>query len=595
MAVVMRGSFSGEARCVRSAESPHRRIAALGPLAIGLVLVALLALPVSALAVLPGTNGRIVFIDGPAFGNTQLFLGGVTLSAGTEFTTGPLDPMPTLQRRHPTWSPDRTKIAFAEGPAGGPYAIYTLDLTTPGATAQKISNDALSDDRPAWSPDGTRIAYESGPDIMVQPVNGGARLNLTSTLVPNAWKAAWSPDSKTLYYSVGDVNANPAVLANDVQIYEQPADNSSPGAPLLQINGAHVFQPSISPDGTKLCYTMSTQGGNSNTAQVLVAPVSAPASVTTIANSPKGDYDCTWSPDGTKIAYVEDFGINGAILMKNSDGSSFLPTTLADTPGAFDGNPDWAPDGQPTCPNSAATTTVNTPVTIAVTCTDTGPAYEQTPVKDFNATSPGHGTLTQQAAGDPFVYTPSAGFLGTDSFKVGAFDEFGFAANFGTVTVTVRPPTGGGGGGGGRGGGHTAPPPKCDGHTATIVGTPGNDRLVGTPGNDVIVGLGGNDRIRGGRGNDLICAGPGRDTVSGGPGADTIDGGPGNDVLSGDGGADRLFGGGGNDVLNGGSGSDRLSGGSGRDRLDGGSGVDHCDGGTGRDTASRCEFHPHIP
>src|SRR6185503_3964321 len=116
--------------------------------------------------------------------------------------SGPLDTGLTQQHRHPTWSPDRTQIAFAEGPSSGPFSVYVFDLTKPGSLPQSIGTG----DRPAWSPDGTRIAYESGNDIIVHPVAGGADLNLTTTLTPKAWKAAWSPDSQTLYYSVGDIS-----------------------------------------------------------------------------------------------------------------------------------------------------------------------------------------------------------------------------------------------------------------------------------------------------------------------------------------------------------------------------------------------------
>ena len=60
---------------------------------------------------------------------------------------------------------------------------------------------------------------------------------------------------------------------------------------------------------------------------------------------------------------------------------------------------------------------------------------------------------------------------------------------------------------------------KCGGKKATILGTPGNDRLIGRSASDVIFGDGGNDRILGGpSGNDRICGGPG-DDLHGGCGA----------------------------------------------------------------------------
>ena len=161
-------------------------------LAIGLALIALLALPAPAGAVLSGTNGRIVYISRPPFGNTKLFLRGVTGSTGAGSTSGALATGLAQQHRHPTWSPDRTKVAFAQGPGGATgYDIYIFDLTTPGATPQNITNSSgVTDDRPAWSPDGTRLAYERSNDIIVHPLNGGGDLNLTTTLIPKAWKAA---------------------------------------------------------------------------------------------------------------------------------------------------------------------------------------------------------------------------------------------------------------------------------------------------------------------------------------------------------------------------------------------------------------------
>ena len=98
------------------------------PLCIGLALAAALALPAAAGAVLPGTNGRIVLISGPAFGNTQLFLRPVIGSAGGGSMSPALATGLTQQHRHPTWSPDRTKIAFAYG-AGGVVTTSTSSIS----------------------------------------------------------------------------------------------------------------------------------------------------------------------------------------------------------------------------------------------------------------------------------------------------------------------------------------------------------------------------------------------------------------------------------------------------------------------------------
>jgi len=141
----------------------------------------------------------------------------------------------------------------------------------------------------------------------------------------------------------------------------------------------------------------------------------------------------------------------------------------------------------------------------------------------------------------------------------------------------------------------------CAGREATIVGTPGPDRIQGTAGRDVIAGLGGVDTIEGGGGSDLICAGPGDDEVFGGTGSDRILAGAGDDSVEGGTGSDTAFGGDGSDRLGGGRGNDRLEGGPGdhdvsagdlgddlvgggsgnRDEAIGGLGIDVANGGPG--------------
>jgi Tol biopolymer transport system component len=568
---------------------------------LGLAAVAALALPAVAGAVLAGENGRIVFASGrdaDADALSQLHFLPVPGSLGGG-TVSPAITSFNAQHRHPTWSPDRTKIAYARGnSATADFDIFVLDLTTPGATPVNITNSpAVTDDRPAWSPDGTKIAYESEVadasgqrDVVMQNAPaGGGFVNFTNTTTAGQFegKPAWTPDSSTLFYEKGNPNA-----VTNADIMKRPLGGSETLA--VTDSGVSEFQPSISPDGTQVCFTLSTNGFN-DTADVLVAPITNPPSggLARSKDVLKGDYNCTWSPDGTLIAYVNGTFSTGRLVMVRADGTSALEIDLAQDPGTdnFDGNPDWAPDARPECPDSTVTTRPNTPVTFQAVCNDTGPAYEQTDVKEFADSQPANGTLTQELAGDPFTYTPNAGFTGTDSFRVQSFDELGFGSDTGTVTIEVREPVGGA----------TA---KCRVANATIVGTLNNDTITGTPGRDVIAALGGNDVIRGGGGNDLICAGSGADAVSGGGGNDIVDGSSGRDRVNGNSGNDRLSGGKGPDRLKGGRGRDSLSGGAGRDtldagpgpdRLNGGASTDVCRGGNGKDRASRCERRSGIP
>lgn len=109
----------------------------------------------------------------------------------------------------------------------------------------------------------------------------------------------------------------------------------------------------------------------------------------------------------------------------------------------------------------------------------------------------------------------------------------------------------------------------CNGRSATLTGTPGDDVLVGTAGADVIVARAGDDLVRAGGGEDTIC---------GGDGADRIFGEEAGDRAYGERGADRVVGGSEPDDLSGGAGSDNVRGGSSDDRLLGGRGNDFVTG-----------------
>lgn len=123
--------------------------------------------------------------------------------------------------------------------------------------------------------------------------------------------------------------------------------------------------------------------------------------------------------------------------------------------------------------------------------------------------------------------------------------------------------------------------PRCFGKRATIVGTPGRDRIKGTSGPDVIVSLGGRDVVNGRGGDDRICTGRGADLVRGGGGFDRLNGGKGSDFVFGGPGGGTIVGAKGFDLVIGGTGNELLFGGPGQDLLIGLAGDDLYHGGGG--------------
>src|SRR4051794_1133829 len=117
-----------------------------------------LAVPASAGAAFPGTNGPIA-----------LGANGGILSVAS--TGGPLTPLtPPGIDYAPAASPDGLHIAFARG-----RDIWVMNADGSGQHA--ITTDGYSNADPAWSPDGTKLVYAStisgSYDLWSKPVAGG--------------------------------------------------------------------------------------------------------------------------------------------------------------------------------------------------------------------------------------------------------------------------------------------------------------------------------------------------------------------------------------------------------------------------------------
>ena len=523
-----------------------------------LALAVLCVVPQTAGAVLGGVNGRIMFASGRDTGTNQagLFMRTIVGSAGAGEVFPAVAPVGGAQERHPSWSPDRRRVVYAVGTAfTGPFEIHIAELTEVADTTITNTSDSISSDRPAWSPDGTRIAWEEGAttgnkqlDIVVYDVATQTKTNLTDTNNVSESKPAWSPDSQTIYYAKGDQ------ATNKQDIMSRPAGGGAESGPVVSDSGVNEWQPSISPDGTQICFTFQN-GTDTATAEVFVGPLASPAqgglSITT-DNTSAADYNCTWSPDGRFIAYVRGAFSGGDLVMEKSDKTDLAPVILEDTANEFDGNPDWAPDGPPKCNDSKVQVKQGKTVRIKLRCHDTGPAYERTNISEAIASdsSPAHGKLGKVKQGNPSTvpYTANPKYSGPDSFEfVGLGRNGGNDRGLASILVLKN------------------------GACANMkTGNELPNKIDGTIAGDRLLGLGARDRLRGFKGNDCL---------SGGAGADTLLGGPNKDRLKGDNGKDVLLGGGAND---------RLDGDKDKDRFDGGRGNDQINSADGREEDVKC-------
>jgi Tol biopolymer transport system component len=425
--------------------------------ALALAVLAAAVVPATAVAnVLPGPNGPIVFTSGRDDGATTLsdmraqiwFLRGPGASAVRVTTLG------LSHHRHPSWSPDRTKIAYARGPDDGtpfdgPWDIYVQNLAAGTAPVPITNTLSTNEDRPNWSPDGTRLAYAkqkmSGAwDVVTKAADGTG----TETIVADDTSAGsaasgqfsrpqWATDGQSIFYGkIIDATPTP----DNYDIYRAAADGSEHilgGTPIVTGTTAD-YQAALSADGTKLCFTREDPVDGKD---VYVVPSAGGTATPLLTTNGTQEYECAWSPDGAKISFVRGAFGAGQVLMLNSDGIGDVDT-VTDVGGRFDGNPEWTRNPPPGCADKTASVAFNRFVRIPLTCADAPdpPTYQNDPLELQIARQPGRGTLSLINPQDnSLIYTPGANFTGVDTFTYTANDGTTTSPPA-TVTITVGGP-----------------------------------------------------------------------------------------------------------------------------------------------------------
>jgi hypothetical protein len=102
-----------------------------------------------------------------------------------------------------------------------------------------------------------------------------------------------------------------------------------------------VYQAALAPDDSRMCYTRGPFG--STEADVWVANLLGPQNPFNLSDSDVGAYNCAWSPNGKRVAYVNGVFSNGALVHEKADDSGSRQALTPDTANHFDGNPAWAP------------------------------------------------------------------------------------------------------------------------------------------------------------------------------------------------------------------------------------------------------------
>jgi WD40 repeat protein len=229
----------------------------------------------------------------------------------TELAGGMLD----FQSGYGAWSPDRTRLAYADD------GVYVRALET-GIDAIIVQGELLS--MPAWSPDGRSIAYGNGVALWIVPAAPGAaatQVRLPATLAPldMDWHASGIA-FEGLHRDCDRSFDCPSTDQSEIWIVNQDATG------LRQVTHVgHVERPKWSPDGTQILFVRRTPGKLSEPRELWV--VNADGSTPRRVVGTSGVVAADWSPDGSQIAMAR-VGTSAGMLqlwIARSDGSGAAP------------------------------------------------------------------------------------------------------------------------------------------------------------------------------------------------------------------------------------------------------------------------------
>jgi len=236
------------------------------------------------------------------------------------------------------WSPDGTKIlvcGMATPTLASPRLLYVMNAD--GTNLQNISQltDAVS---PRWSPDGMKITFSKffpeqnyRSEIWMMNADGTDQKSITD----GQGSSFFAIGTKLIYTS--DKTGNSEIYTCNIDGTNQvKLTNSTEGE----------FDVDISPDGTRLVYTLQTNLTNINTWEVYQMNIDG-TNITRLTNNNYLDDQARWSTDGTQIAFISSRGSatqGPEVYTMNANGTNVKKITNANGRSNSANNPSWKPN-----------------------------------------------------------------------------------------------------------------------------------------------------------------------------------------------------------------------------------------------------------
>jgi dipeptidyl aminopeptidase/acylaminoacyl peptidase len=225
-----------------------------------------------------------------------------------------------------------------------PTAIFAVTDTPAKLTVEDLA-DTAGLTSVALSPDGRQIAVVRNEQIELVSSDGGWPQVLTTT-EGGKQGIKWSPDGHSIaFVGQGAIWTVPVAGGQPVRVTEGRRGSGDPRT-------AADRDPEWSPDSKWILFVTGRRGNAD------LAIVSADGLTTTLlTDSPADEENAAWSPDGTRIAYVERStdSFSGKVLVADFDKAAgrlqseprILYTSPEDRGGGWSiRRPAWSPDGK---------------------------------------------------------------------------------------------------------------------------------------------------------------------------------------------------------------------------------------------------------
>lgn len=300
--------------------STHRLTARV---AVGLVA---LLLPALSGATSPGRNGRIAYMVKDSQGHWQIWVANGDLSSAKKLSHGRYD------SGWAVWAPSGKQFAFDSNrtdptPNDSHQVNDVFVMNTDGTGVKKLTDSKGISGDAAWSPKGSLIAFDADRGnpkgfsaIYVIRPNGRGLRTLTHPRPPMSdYKPRFSPDGTHVVFirERGTADFGPAAL------FTMHVDGSH--LHRLTPFSLHADDSDWSPEGKRIVF----DGYLSPSAYGDIYAVDATGgSAVNLTRNPAGEAgsaDPAWSPDGTRILFLDNRVLNGVprtgLATMNPDGS----------------------------------------------------------------------------------------------------------------------------------------------------------------------------------------------------------------------------------------------------------------------------------